>query len=191
MTADFIGAGWNFPLQVDATNAIALATHARDIEQAIELIIRTAPGERPMRPEFGCRIQDHLFSPTNEATAAAIAQDVRSALELWEPRIDVEDVLVGFDQQRFRDLLHRRPLRIRGDNDERNLVFPFYVIPDEPDAPPAAEQPRIRAERGMMMLPTPNLDDRTFQSLVDDARRLVHRRARTGPSTTSPTLGSR
>ena len=99
MTVDFIGAGWNFPLQVDATNAIALATQVRDIEQAIELIIRTAPGERPMRPEFGCRIQDHLFSPTNEATAAAIAQDVRSALELWEPRIDVEDVLVGFDQQ--------------------------------------------------------------------------------------------
>ena len=52
------------------TNAIALATHARDIEQAIELIIRTARVRRLMRPEFGCRIQDHLFSPTNEATAA-------------------------------------------------------------------------------------------------------------------------
>ena len=53
MAVDFIGAGWNFPLQVDATNAIALATQVRDIEQAIEIIIRTAPGERPMRPEFG------------------------------------------------------------------------------------------------------------------------------------------
>ena len=50
-----------------------------------------------MRPEFGCRIQDHLFSPTNEATAAAIAYDVRRALEMWEPRIDVEDVRVRFD----------------------------------------------------------------------------------------------
>ena len=80
MNVDFIGAGWNFPLQLDPTNAIALATQVRDIEQAIEIIIRTAPGERPMRPEFGCRIQDHLFSPTNEATAAAIAHDVRRAL---------------------------------------------------------------------------------------------------------------
>lgn len=60
MAHDFIGAGWNFPLQVDPTNAIGLATQVRDIEQAIEIIIRTAPGERPMRPEFGCRIQDHL-----------------------------------------------------------------------------------------------------------------------------------
>ena len=73
MTADFIGAGWNFPLGVDATSRVGLARQARDIEQAIEIILRTAPGERPMRPEFGCRIQDHLFSPTNSATAAAIA----------------------------------------------------------------------------------------------------------------------
>ena len=65
MTADFIGAGWNFPLGVDATSRVGLARQARDIEQAIEIILRTAPGERPMRPEFGCRIQDHLFSPTN------------------------------------------------------------------------------------------------------------------------------
>lgn len=98
MAHDFIGAGWNFPLQVDPTNAIGLATQVRDIEQAIEIIIRTAPGERPMRPEFGCRIQDHLFSPMNDATLAAIANDVRRALERWEPRIDVEDVKVVFDR---------------------------------------------------------------------------------------------
>src|ERR1700756_2652290 len=97
MTVDFIGAGWNFPLQVDPTSSIALASQVRDIEQAIEIIIRTAPGERPMRPEFGCRIQDHLFSPTNDATAAAIAHDVRRALERWEPRIDVEAVKVITD----------------------------------------------------------------------------------------------
>jgi phage baseplate assembly protein W len=141
MTADFIGAGWNFPLQVDPTNSIALATQVRDIEQAIEIIIRTAPGERPMRPEFGCRIQDHLFSPTNEATAAAIAHDVRRALEVWEPRIDVEDVRVGFDARELGTFYIDVGYRVRGYNDERNLVFPFYVIPDEPNAPPAAEHP--------------------------------------------------
>lgn len=133
MTVDFIGAGWNFPVCLDATNSIALATQSRDIEQAIELILRTAPGERPMRPEFGCRIQDHLFSLTNDATAAAIANDVRAALEQWEPRIDVDDVRVypgRGDQGAFYVDVH---YRIRGDNDDRNLVFPFYVIPDEPE----------------------------------------------------------
>jgi uncharacterized protein len=146
MIADFVGAGWNFPLQVDATGGIALATQARDIEQAIELILRTAPGERPMRPEFGCRIQDHLFSPTNTTTAASIAHDVRSALELWEPRIDVEDVRVGFDQQELGTFYIDVGYRIRGYNDSRNLVFPFYVIPEEPAA--LVEQPAQYALNG-------------------------------------------
>lgn len=131
MTADFVGAGWNFPLRVDPTNSIALATSFRDIEQAIEIIIRTAPGERPMRPEFGCRIQDHLFAPTNQATQSAIAHDVRSALQRWEPRIDVEDVLVGMDHLRPNMFYVDVSYRIRGENSDRNLVFPFYVIPDE------------------------------------------------------------
>jgi phage baseplate assembly protein W len=132
MPADFIGAGWSFPLSVDATSRVALATQARDIEQAIEIILRTSPGERPMRPEFGCRVQDHLFSPTNATTAAAIASDVQAALDRWEPRIDVADVRVGFDQAELGTFYIDVVYVIRGDNDERNLVFPFYVIPDEP-----------------------------------------------------------
>ncbi|WP_458315703.1 GPW/gp25 family protein [Mycolicibacterium brisbanense] len=139
MTNEFIGAGWNFPIQVDPTDAIALATDVRDIEQAIEIIIRTAPGERPMRPEFGCRIQDHLFSPMNDATLAAIANDVRRALERWEPRIDVEDVRVLFNRHDLGMAHIDVGYRIRGYNDERNLVFPFYVIPDEPGGPESAE----------------------------------------------------
>jgi phage baseplate assembly protein W len=136
MTADFTGSGWNFPLQFDATSSIALASHARDIEQAIELIIRTAPGERPMRPEFGCRIQDHLFAPTNDGTKAAIAHDARRAIEMWEPRVDVENVLVSIDPHARNTFYIDVWYRIRGHNDERNLVFPFYLIPEEPGAPP-------------------------------------------------------
>ncbi len=136
MSIDFIGAGWNFPLQFDATNSVALATQSRDIEQAIEIIIRTAPGERPMRPEFGCRIQDHLFAPSNENTRAAIAHDVRQAIERWEPRVDVETVLVSIDPYSPNTFYIDVQYVIRGYNDLRNLVFPFYVIPEHPDAPP-------------------------------------------------------
>jgi uncharacterized protein len=148
MTADFIGAGWNFPLGVDATSRVALATQARDIEQAIEIILRTAPGERPMRPEFGCRIQEHVFSPTNAATAAAIAADVRAALEMWEPRIDVEGVRVGFDRVDSGTFYVDVSYRVRGDNNERNLVFPFYVIPDEPLAVTAENHPALSTATG-------------------------------------------
>jgi phage baseplate assembly protein W len=141
MSGNYIGAGWNFPLQFDATNSIALATQTRDIEQAIEIIVRTAPGERPMRPEFGCRIQDHLFAPGNEVTQAAIAHDVRRAIEMWEPRVDVENVLVSIDAESATTFYIDVWYQIRGYNDKRNLVFPFYVIPDEPGALPAAEPP--------------------------------------------------
>ena len=58
---DFVGAGWSFPLGTDATGGVALVNRDREMEQAIRLILGTACGERPMRPEFGCRIHDHVF----------------------------------------------------------------------------------------------------------------------------------
>ena len=87
-----------------------------------------------MRPEFGCRVHDHVFAPINASTAGAIARDVRYALELWEPRIDVQDVLISFDQADLGTLYIDIHYTIRSTNDTRNLVFPFYVIPDEPGA---------------------------------------------------------
>lgn len=132
MTADFIGRGWNYPVGFDAAGAVALASGPRDIEQAIELILRTAPGERPMRPEFGCRVQDHVFSPADEGTAAAIAADVHDALTRWEPRIDMVDVVVRFDSSVPTTCYIDITYSLRERNDIRNLVFPFYLIVDEP-----------------------------------------------------------
>jgi phage baseplate assembly protein W len=128
---DFVGAGWAFPLGTDATGGIALVTGEREIAESIRLILGTAPGERPMRPEFGCRVHDHVFAPANAATAGAIAHDVRAALDQWEPRIDVLDVLVSYDHAEPGTLYIDVGYQIRGFNDPRNLVFPFYIIPDE------------------------------------------------------------
>jgi uncharacterized protein len=126
---DFVGAGWSFPLGTDATGGIALVTHDREIEQAIRLILGTAVGERPMRPEFGCRIHDHVFNSATAATAGQIAWDVRAALDRWEPRIDVLDVGVRFDAIALGQLYIDIRYSLRNLNDPRNLVYPFYVIP--------------------------------------------------------------
>ena len=99
-----------FPMRTDATGGIALVAREREIEEAIRLILGTAPGERPMRPEFGCRIHDHVFAPANATTAGQLSYDVRAALDRWEPRIDVDDVEVTFDARRLRRALHRHPL---------------------------------------------------------------------------------
>ena len=133
MTVDFVGAGWAFPVTTDATGGIALVTRDRELQESIRLILGTARGERPMRPEFGCRIHDRVFGPANSATAGQVVYDVRESLERWEPRIDVLDVTVSFD--RIDDGILYVDIRyaVRGLNDPRNLVFPFYVIPpDEP-----------------------------------------------------------
>ena len=86
-----------------------------------------------MRPEFGCGINEYVFAPGDGATAGRIAQEVRTALDRWEPRIDVTDVVVAFDQVDAGTLYIDVRYAIRATNNERNLVFPFYTIP--PDGP--------------------------------------------------------
>jgi phage baseplate assembly protein W len=130
---DFIGAGWAFPVGVDATGAIALATGHKDLEQAMRLILSTYPGERPMRPEFGSRLRDFIFAGATWDNATAIASEVRRALERWEPRVDVTDVLVEPDPDQPSTLYIDIQYRAKATNDPRNLVFPFYTIPLDGD----------------------------------------------------------
>jgi len=129
MTEQFIGRGWAFPLRTDATGGIALVSREREIEEAIRLILGTSPGERPMRPEFGCRIHEYVFGSADGATANAIAGEVKEALRRWEARIEVDDVMVTIDGADTTTLYIDVRYVIKPTNDRRNLVFPFYVIP--------------------------------------------------------------
>jgi len=147
VSQQFVGSGWAYPVATDATGGIALVRGDREIQEAIRLVLSTSPGERPMRPEFGCRIRDHVFGLADAATAGEIAHDVRVALDRWEPRIEVRDVLVGFDRLDAATLYIDVRYTVRGTNDVRNLVFPFYVIPDDGEtaAPrPGASAPLLR-----------------------------------------------
>lgn len=129
---DFIGSGLAFPLHADATGSVALVSGDREVVESIRLILGTAPGERPMRPAFGCAIHDLVFAPADAATAGRIAYEVRISLEHWEPRVTVSDVSVSFAEVDQGTLLIDIHYLLRGSNDPRNLVFPFYVIPPHP-----------------------------------------------------------
>ncbi|SDG43915.1 hypothetical protein SAMN05216553_10874 [Lentzea fradiae] len=130
---DFIGRGVSFPVRTDATGSLALVEGDREIVESIRLILATAPGERPMRPEFGCAIHDLVFAPADSTTAGQIAYEVRQSLERWEPRIDLTDVVVDFAEVANGTLLIDIRYTLRTTNDPRNLVFPFYVIPPHED----------------------------------------------------------
>lgn len=151
MSEKFVGAGWAFPLKIDQGGNVALARRTQELEQAIHLILGTAHGERPMRPEFGCGIHDLVFAPVDATTAGRIVHEVRLSLERWEPRIDVLDVETVSDADDPATLYVDITYCVRGSNDPRNLVFPFYVIPAELPAPgtsaaqnPAAQNPAVQ-----------------------------------------------
>jgi phage baseplate assembly protein W len=128
---DFVGTGWAFPPDVDANGAIALVTREREIEQAIQIIVTTYPGERPMRPRFGSRMRDFVFRSADHSTAAELSLEVRNAVRQWEPRVDVHAVHVTPDDLERNRLDVEIVYAIKHTNDLRNLVFPFYTIPDD------------------------------------------------------------
>ena len=129
--ATFVGRGFAWPMGVDHTGSIRMSDGAADVARAIEIVLMTAPGERVMRPAFGCRIWDLLFEPVTPNLLGLIAEAVRSALAQWEPRVDVLDVRPEPDPDDGGLVRVHIDFRIRATNDRRNLVYPFYVIPHE------------------------------------------------------------
>jgi phage baseplate assembly protein W len=128
MDRDFVGAGWAFPVGVDACGSIALVRGTQELEQAMRLILMTYPGERPMRPRFGSRLRDFIFDGATSENATAIGHEVRETLLRWEPRVDVTsiDVTPHYDEAMlYIDIGYT----VKATNDRRNLVFPFYTIP--------------------------------------------------------------
>jgi len=126
-----IGSGVAFPFAVDHRGAVALAHGDADVAQALHLILSTVPGERPMRPEFGCDVHAYAFDVIDGAALGQNERTVRRALERWEPRVDVIAVDFNLDRQDDGYLEIDVTYAIRDVPGVRNLVHPFYVIPDE------------------------------------------------------------
>lgn len=130
-SADFVGRGISFPMRVDQSGALAFTSGGADIDGSLRMVLTTAPGERLMRPQFGCRIWDLLFEPINANTIGLMAECVRDAVSQWEPRVELEDVVIEPDPRDMSRVMIRLKYRVRATNDRRNLVYPFYVIPQE------------------------------------------------------------
>ena len=131
--SDFIGRGISFPFRVDQSGSIATSSGVEDIDSSIRMILTTAPGERLMRPHFGCKIWELLFEPINANTLGLMSEAVREAIGRWEPRVTLEDVRLDPSQQDVGAVLINIDYVVRATNDRRNLVYPFYVIPREDD----------------------------------------------------------
>jgi uncharacterized protein len=123
----FLGRGWAMPVALNPqTGQVASVEYEEDIRQSILIILETAPGERVMRPNFGCGIHDFVFIALDSTTLEQIRTSVEEALRRCEARIDVLDVT--FDQTAATEgqLLIEVEYRVRRTNQTGNLVFPFY-----------------------------------------------------------------
>jgi phage baseplate assembly protein W len=131
MEKDFLGKGFKFPVQVDGSGGVALNSYEENIESSLKIIIGTRPGERVMRPDFGCRIHELLFQPNNDATATQAAFYVREAIHKWEPRVENVRVSAYPDPQRDNVLVINVSYKVIRTNNQRNMVYPFYLRREE------------------------------------------------------------
>lgn len=136
---DFIGQGVAYPLRFDERGQLSLVGGSANVERAIALIIGTAYGERPMRPEFGCGIHALVFETPSPELSTQIQAQVTASLKRWEPRIDVVTVAVKFDNDNTTANI-MVTYRLKDTYDVRNLLVPFYLIPNEDDAQPQLPQ---------------------------------------------------
>src|SRR5215211_1254161 len=128
---DFIGRGWAFPVGLDLRGRVALTSGTGTIERSIRMILQTVRGARVMRPQFGSDLHLLAFAENNATTAGMADFYVRQALARWEPRIDVDNVKVTWPDADRGAMTIDISYIVKATNDRRNLVFPFYAIPQE------------------------------------------------------------
>ena len=126
MTADILGRGFGFPFRLNGAGGIAASAHENKVREGVFIVLSTRPGDRVMRPDFGCNLGSLVFAPNNTATANLARHYVEQALSRWEPRIILDEVIVETDNRLGRLLVHVH-YRIRATLKSDNLVYPFYL----------------------------------------------------------------
>ncbi len=126
-TLSVLGTGWSFPVSpYPATGSLLTAAGPEKVRQAMEIILDTEPGERVMRPSFGCGLRRFLMKPNTVATRALIQHDVALALTTWEPRVRVTSVEVTPGEDPALVYISVSYVHVR-DSRPGNLVYPFYL----------------------------------------------------------------
>ena len=122
-----LGTGWGFPV-IPATRdrQIPLVSGPDKVRQAIWIILETEPGERLMRPDFGCGLRRYMMKPNTAATRALIQRDVERALSSWEPRINLDGIGVDAGDDPSMIIITIQYTHVR-DGSSGNIVYPFYL----------------------------------------------------------------
>ncbi|MEW5989577.1 MAG: GPW/gp25 family protein, partial [Chloroflexota bacterium] len=110
---------------------ISMVQGDESVRQAILLLLSTLPGERVMRPDYGCHIHRLIFSPNDDTTAGLAIHYVRRALNRWEPRIDVIKLDAGRNPDRPELLDIYLEYRVRATQRVEQLGFSLNLVGEE------------------------------------------------------------
>ena len=123
----FLGVGLAFPPGVDSSGRLLMNSLEDHVRQSILLLMRTAQGQRVMRPDFGSGLERLVFAPITGATSALVQHTIKQTLIQNEPRIDTLSIEVTPDTREAGVLTITLQYRIRSTDTMFNLVYPFYL----------------------------------------------------------------
>lgn len=123
---DFDAGGMPGPA-LSATGGLGMTKGDLSVRQAILMLVSTLPGERLLRPDYGCALASLAFAPNDETTAGLAIHYVREALERWEPRIEILNLDAGADPERASHLNVELGYRVRATQSRRQLTIPVNL----------------------------------------------------------------
>jgi Bacteriophage baseplate protein W len=120
-------AGMGAGMLVGPTGSIAMVEEDDAIRQALLLLISTRPGERVMRPAYGCDLERLIFSPNDDTTAGLAMHYVRQAVERWERRVEIVRVDAWRDPEDATMLQIVLDYRVKATLNTGQLVVPIAL----------------------------------------------------------------
>ena len=123
----FLGTGWSFPPRFSKIKkGVEMVSADDDIKESLQILLSTRLGERFLAPKYGCNLDELMFEPLNTTLKTYIRGLVRQAILIYEPRIELEDVVIETLDEPAGKIELAVHYRVRATNSRYNLVFPFY-----------------------------------------------------------------
>ena len=123
----FLGTGWGFPPEFDkGSKSVGMVSEEDDIQESLRILFSTVPGERVMRPTYGCDLKSLVFENMSESLFTEIKDILERAILFFEPRINLDRI--DLDTEEIYEGLIKIQLQytIRKTNSRTNMVYPFY-----------------------------------------------------------------
>ena len=133
MARSILGRGLSFPVTHDVNGGFSLSSDEKSVRESIQIILGTTPGERVMRPDFGCAVNDLVFAPNDSRTLAMACHYIEQSLIRWEPRIMLQGVDAVYDEDDETRLNINIKFILRSVNTYFNMVYPFFLERGEID----------------------------------------------------------